>query len=106
MRKKEKILVGNVSVFWISLAVFLVDENRTGQGKLLTPEKRVIGEQNPPVAADGKGPETLAARPIPSGHFGVSGMTITRGQPRLADDIRGSVSQGYYAIRLHWILVV
>jgi hypothetical protein len=67
---------GKASIFLISVAVALVDEDGPGQRKVFLSVERVVGEQYPAFCADGKGSQALPARPVTGGHFGVSGMTV------------------------------
>jgi hypothetical protein len=66
------------SIFSISLAIVLVDENGPRQRKVFLSVERIVGEQYPAFCADGKSSQALPAWPVTGGHFGVGGMTVAR----------------------------
>jgi len=89
----------------IALAIVLVDENRARQGERFLPVKRIVGEQYPAFFAYGKGSQALAAWSVTPRNVRVSGMTVARRLKCLPDSICDSVSDGYYTIGLHDLLI-
>jgi hypothetical protein len=69
---------GETPIRRIRIAIVLVDENRAGQGKAFPSVERIVCEQDPAFSADRKSFQTLAARPVTGGHFGMCRMTIAR----------------------------
>src|ERR1700682_3603826 len=66
------------TIFLVSLAVVLMDENGPGERKVFLCVERVVGKKDPAISADDKGSQALTARPVTGGHFGVGGMTVAR----------------------------
>jgi hypothetical protein len=89
---------GKTAILRISFTVVLMNEDGTGQRKIFLPVKRIVGEEYPSFLADGKSSQTLAARAVTGGQFGVRGMTVTRRPQCLADGVCYSVPDSHYAI--------